>query len=218
MTSRYEYIYQKRLARINYAFLCLFICLSMVSHLIAFRLVEIWGVPLFPSSLTYMMCFVIIDILATYNTVKFLWMVVIIESAANLILITTSHQVIYAPHPNFFTDADAYVVVFSPIVTLYVSNLIGSFIGFALNTILFIFFLKAKKLSFIISSFLSSFIVVIIYTTTTDYLSFSSQYPKQVTDLTLFNIISNLAVIASLIVPSRKIVFWINAYLNKGEC
>lgn len=215
MSNCSEFI--KRSARVNYILLCVFIALSITSHLIAYRLVSVFGVPLFPSSLTYMMCFVIIDMFATYNSVKFMWLVISLESIANFIMVLVTHYVIYSPHPVYLENYISFIDVFSPLSRLYWANIIGSFIAMSINSLLFIYLYKIKGISFIISSMLSSLFVIVLYTTVTDYFAFDYLYKDHIVDLIIVNVISNSLFILLLSIPSRIVVRNIIKYTNRGS-
>lgn len=207
----------RRVSRVNYILICLFVSLSITSHLIAYRLVSVLGFSIFPSSLTYMLCFVMVDIMSSYNPVRFMWLVISMESIANLIMVSVTHFVIYAPHPEFFIDSSSYIDVFSPVSRLYWANIVGGFIGFAFNSLIFIYFYRKRKMPFIMASILSSLSVVVVYTTITDYFAFDYLYKSHISELVFVNIVSNLFFIVVFSIPSRIAVRKITGYINRGE-
>ncbi len=207
----------RRTSRVNYVLMCLFISLSITSHLIAYRLVSFFGISIFPSSLTYMLCFIIINIMSSYNPNAFIWLVVGMESISNFIMIFATHTVIYLPHPDYFSSELSYVDVFSPISKLYIANMLGNVVGFVINVLIFNYMYKKKKALFFFSSICSSVIVIVIYTTITDYFAFSFLYKTYITDLVVFNIISNLLFISLFSIPSVIVVKYISNYIYRGE-
>jgi len=207
----------RRTSRVNYILICLFISLSITSHLIAYRLVSFFGISVFPSSLTYMLCFVILNMMSAYNPNTFIWLVVIMESVANFIMIFTTHTVIHLPHPTYFSNELSYVSVFAPIGRLYWANVLGNLVGFVINVLIFNYLYKGRGILFFFSSITSSFIVVVIYTAVTDYFAFDFLYKSHISELVIVNIISNLFFVAFFSIPSVMVVKAILNYIDRGS-
>lgn len=206
----------RRTSRVNYILVCLFISLSITSHLIAYRLVSFFGMPMFPSSLTYMLCFIILNIMSSYNPNTFIWLIVAMESISNFIMILATHTVIYLPYPDYFSGELSYVDVFSPISRLYLANILGNVVGFIINVLIFNNLYKGRRMLFVFSSILSSFIVVVIYTAVTDYFAFDYIYKSHIRELVMVNIFSNLFFIALFSIPSAMIVRVISNHIDRG--
>ena len=187
---------------INAILIACFITLSITSHIIALKVVKVFGVELIPSSITYMACFVIIDLIAIINKKRFIYLIISIEAIANVFMIATTTIVAHAPSPDYVLNSDSYKTVFTPVIILYVANTIGSLIAFIVDYN--IFSRMYKRYGFLISSLFSSVFIIVIYTATTDILAFKMVYPDHYLELTGVNILTNilfLGVITFLVTP-----------------
>ena len=183
----------------------LFFCLSITSHIIAYKIIDIFGIHIIPSSLTYMFCFVLIDIFALINDKRTVLLIIVMESFVNIIMIIITYIVSLLPSPDYVIHANSYKDVFSPIFTLYFANILGSIIAFVLDYALF------KRLYFqygyLTASLVSSTAIIIFYTVITDMLAFSGVYGDNYIDLTVTNIITNITflfIITIMLLPMVK--------------
>ncbi|KAA1188271.1 VUT family protein [Photorhabdus heterorhabditis] len=197
----------------NIVFASLFICLSITSHLIAYRLVSVGDYVIIPSTVTYMLCFSMVDIFSSFNARKTVLLIIALEAITNLIMILITNIVISMPYPDVFEGSMDYYNTFNPISNLFVANIFGSFVAFVLNSIIFSYFYRNKKLSFITSSILSFVVVVVVYTTITDYLAFNEMYSDIIYSLTLTNMVTNSVLIIFYSLISNQIVRYINRRL-----
>lgn len=190
----------------NYITLFLLLSFSMTSHLIAYHLINVFGMPVIPSSLTYMICFVIVDIAATFNNRRFLLFLIMLETMANLIMLSMTNIVTSMPAPDILINKESYNEVFNPITTMYFANILGSLIAFSLDALIFFHFYNKKKMPFLESSIISSLIVIITYTIITDYFAFKDMYPNSLTTITIVNIFTNIVFVSSLTVIAKYII------------
>lgn len=214
MNSSFEISYFKKLSGVNYVLLTLFISLSIISHLIAFRLVKVGDFTVFPSSFTYMMCFIIVDIISSYNSKKFILLALSLEAVMNFLMLVITGIVIKLPCPDYLHNPEFFTAVFTPIQSLFFANLLGSFIAFSIDSAIFYYMYKVKKYSFLISSITSSFFIIIIYTIITDYYAFKDFYTEHLNELIVTNIITNLLSVIVYAILSRYLVASIFKYLN----
>lgn len=187
---------------VNVFLVSCFITLSITSHVIAFKVVEIRGVDIIPSSATYMMCFVILDLISIINKKKIIYLLITIEAMANICMITVTTIVAYAPSPDYVLVSESYKDVFTPIIIMYVANTVGSLVAFILDYKLFSSLYY--KFGFLISSLISSIVIILAYTTITDIMAFKFVYPEHYLNLTTVNVITNiifLSVVTTIVTP-----------------
>ncbi|MFI0488291.1 MAG: VUT family protein [Yersinia sp. (in: enterobacteria)] len=199
----------------NHITLFLLLSFSMTSHLIAYRLIDVVGLPVIPSSLTYMICFVIIDIAATFNNRGFLLFIIALETIANLIMLSITNIVTNMPAPEILINKGSYNDVFNPITTIYFANILGSLVAFSLDALIFFHLYNKKKMSFFESSIISSLIIVTIYTIITDCFAFKEMYPKNLVSITTVNIFTNLIFISILTVCAKYFITPLQTSKNK---
>ncbi len=215
MNNYFEFNYFKKVSKINYIILTLFITLSIISHIIAFRLIEINNYSIFPSSFTYMACFVLVDVMASYNSRKFIILAIILEGVMNFLMLLITNLICQLPHPEYVNNTQAFIDVFTPIKYLFFANLLGSFIAFLFDSTIFYYLYKSKNYSFITSSIISSLAIILIYTVITDYYAFKLFYSDHIYELIITNIVTNLISIVVYAILSRWLVINIFNYLNK---
>lgn len=212
MHAYFEIKYVKQLAKINYMLLAFFLAISVTSHVIAYRLVSLDGIPLIPSSFVYMAAFIITDVFACFNSRKFVIFIILLESLVNLFFIAITNIVIRLPAPAIFHNAYAYTNVFTPVFTLYVSNLIGTTVAFLVDLFIFYFLYKKEQWPFLGASLASSLITICFYTFLTDFLAFSNIYSHFVWKLAGINLLTNLL---SLLIYSFLAQFLVSSIKNK---
>lgn len=201
---------------VNCILISLFLSLSITSHLIAYRFVDLMGWVVIPSSLTYMACFVIVDVLSTFNNRIMLVAIMFCEAAANLIMMVVTNIVIELPSPSFLSADKSFHDVFKPIGTMYWANLVGAFISLFVNYYIFTILYIRYGVGFVISSVVSSVVVIFVYTSITDYLAFYKMYPEQAFEITMTNIITNVFFLILFSIPAKHVVSILGKY-NRRE-
>ncbi|KOE79484.1 hypothetical protein ACS86_17865 [Vibrio alginolyticus] len=192
---------------LNIIIISLFITLSITSHTIAYKIFEFNGFDIIPSSLTYMLCFVIIDIFATINKREAIYTLIVIESISNIIFIIYANLVSILPSPDYVLLDDCYKEIFRPVFYLYVANIIGSLLALIIDFNLFKMFYE--RMGFFRSSMLSSFVTISFYTIITDILAFKNIYPEAYISLTINNIITNFMFIFIFTTIATPLVIFI---------
>lgn len=214
MHTYFETRHIKQLAKINYVLLASFLAISVTSHVIAYRLVSIEDIPLIPSSFVYMAAFVITDVFACFNSRKFVIFIILLEALVNLFFIIITNIVIRLPAPAILHDTSAYANVFTPVFTLYISNLIGTFIAFLIDLFIFYFLYKKQQWNFLSASLLSSLLAICFYTFLTDLLAFFHLYPYLVWKLASINLLTNVLSLLLYSLLGQLVVIWIKNKLN----
>lgn len=197
---------------VNCVIITLFLSLSITSHLISYRFVDVMGVIVIPSSLTYMACFVLVDILSTFNNRRFLVTIMCCEAIANLIMMYVTSIVVDLPHPTFLLSEQSFDDVFKPIGTMYWANLVGSFVSLVINYFIFSWLYNKCAVGFVLSSAISSTLVILVYTAITDTLAFYNMYPELSLEITVTNVVTNIAFLILFAMPSKFFVSHINKY------
>ena len=215
MNNYFEINYFKRIAKINYMLLSLYLAISVTAHTVANRLILICDEPIISAGLIYMAVFVITDIFASYNPRKIVILMITLEAFVNLFFIVYTNIVSHMPHPDFFSHAQAYKTVFSPIIILYVANLGGTFISAVIDLFIFYYLYKSRRWPFFLSSFCSSIITISAYTYVTDYFGFRDTYPQHVMELTFINLLTNFITLLAYSIIGQFVVVFIQRILNR---
>src|SRR5579871_6236387 len=142
MNSYFEISYFKRIAKINYVLLTLYLAISVTAHAIANRLVIVDGFPIISAGFIYMAVFVLTDIFASFNPRRLVIFIITLEAIFNLFFISYTNLISKMPYPSYFINADAYTQVFSPIIMLYAANLGGTFIAAIVDLFIFYYLYK----------------------------------------------------------------------------
>jgi len=217
MSSYFEVSYFKRVAKINYVLIAVYLSVSITAHAIANRLVMVDSYPIISAGFIYMSVFVMTDVFASFNPRKLVIMIIILEAFSNLIFITYTNVISSMPHPSYFHHALAYTMVFSPIIILYIANLGGTLIAAVVDLFIFYYLYRQKHWPFFIASFLSSIITISCYTFVTDYFGFRSSYPHHVILLTDVNLMTNFITLAFYSIVGQFLVMLIQRILNKPK-
>ncbi len=221
MIRHFELKQAIRTSKVNYVLIGLLLTVSIVSHLVANRLVLIFDYPIIPSTFTYMAVFSLSDMLASFNSRRFVVLVLLGEAAANLIWLAVVTSVNVAPEPEFFHLGQAYLDVFGSVPKLYAANLCGGLIIGILDMFLFSHCYRVKKLSFFKASLLSTIISISTYTYFTDYFAFKDSYPDHVMMLAHVNTVTNIlsvfcySIVSALVM--KKILNYIKS-TDEGAC
>ncbi|RLV57931.1 hypothetical protein D5018_19960 [Parashewanella curva] len=181
-----------RTANINYVLIGALLSASIISHLIANRLVGIVGFPVIPATFSYMLVFSLSDILASLNSRRFVIFVLLGEAVTNLVWFSFIMGVTSAPEPEFFALGQSYQDVFGSVPQLYLANLGGGLIISIIDILLFSHWYKTKKFTFFKASFFSTIVSISVYTYFTDYFGFRGNYPDHVMLLAHVNAITNV--------------------------
>lgn len=171
-----------------------FITFSILSHFISSYFIEIKECIFIPSTITYMLCFSILEYLAVTQKKKIVLSLIIMEFICVFIYSIIIIFMLEVPDKYVFVDKEHYVTVFSPFKVMFFSNLIG--VTFSYLCIYFVFnniFLKNND--FLKTAFVTNFFLIIIYTPITDWLAFG-HLNLNITNLILTNIITNLIFIS----------------------
>jgi uncharacterized PurR-regulated membrane protein YhhQ (DUF165 family) len=215
MTSYFEISYFKRLAKINYILLIIYISISITAHIIANRLSLIDGYPIISAGYIYMACYVLTDVFACFNSRRLVIMLIFLEAVANIIFIIITNIVNSMPYPSFFHHAQAYRTVFSPILVLYFANLIGTFVASVIDLYIFYYLYRIKRWFFTIASLTSSVFTLTLYTYITDYFGFRGSFPLHVWQITNVNVVTNFMTLVIYTLLAQILVFFLNKILNK---
>lgn len=217
MSNYFEVSYFKRVAKINYVLIALYLSISITAHAIANRLVVVDDYPIISAGFVYMAVFVMTDIFASFNPRKLVIMIIFLEAISNLIFITYTNIISSMAHPAYFHHAQAYTTVFSPIIILYIANLGGTLIAAVVDLFIFYYLYKQRGWPFFLSSFLSSIVTISCYTYVTDYFGFRDSYPHHVILLTDVNLMTNFITLAFYAVVGQFVVLLIQKILNKKQ-
>jgi uncharacterized PurR-regulated membrane protein YhhQ (DUF165 family) len=204
----------KKIAKVNYVLLTLYLAISVTAHAIANRLVLVWGYPIISAGFIYMAVFVLTDVFASFNSRRLVIFIITLEALFNLFFILYTNLISHMPYPLYFQNATAYTQVFSPIVILYVANLGGTFISAVLDLFIFYYLYKQRQWMFFLASFCSSIITISCYTYVTDYFGFRHSYPDAVLQLTYINLLTNFITLLVYSILGQFIVILIENYLN----
>ena len=80
MTCYFEISYFKKLARINYVLLAVYLSVSITAHVVANRLTMIYGYPIISAGYIYMLCFILTDVFASFNSRKLVIMLILLAA------------------------------------------------------------------------------------------------------------------------------------------
>lgn len=214
MNSYFEISYFKRVSKVNYILITLFLAISVSAHAIANRLVIIDGYPIISAGFIYMAVFVLTDVFASFNSRRLVIFIIALEAIFNLFFISYTNIISNMPYPPYFQNAEAYTQVFNPIITLYAANLGGTFIAAVVDLFIFYYLYKQRQWMFFLSSFCSSIITISCYTYVTDYFGFKNSYPDHVLELTFINLLTNFITLLGYSIMGQFLVNYIQKYLN----
>jgi len=215
MSNYFEINYFKRVAKTNYVLLTLYLAISVTAHAIANRLVLVDHLPIISAGFIYMAVFVLTDVLASYNPRRLVIFIICLEALFNLFFITYTNLISHMSFPLYFHNVQAYQQVFSPIIILYIANLLGTFISATLDLFIFYYLYKTRRWMFFLASFCSSIITISCYTYITDYFGFRHSYPHHVLELTLVNLFTNFITLLIYSLIGQFLVVLIQKYLSK---
>jgi uncharacterized PurR-regulated membrane protein YhhQ (DUF165 family) len=214
MNSHFEISYFKRVAKINYVLLTIYLAISVTAHAIANRLVIIGGFPIISAGFIYMAVFVLTDVLASFNPRRLVIFIISLEAIFNLFFIVYTNIISNMPYPPYFQNANAYTEVFSPIIILYAANLGGTFIAAVIDLFIFYYLYKQRQWMFFLASFCSSIVTISCYTYVTDYFGFRYSYPDHVLELTFINLLTNFTTLLVYSILGQFLVNYIQKFLN----
>jgi uncharacterized PurR-regulated membrane protein YhhQ (DUF165 family) len=214
MNNYFEISYFKKIAKVNYILLTIYLAISVTAHAIANRLVIIEGFPIISAGFIYMAVFVLTDIFASFNPRKLVIFIITLEALFNLFFIIYTNVISNMPYPSYFTNANAYTQVFSPIIILYAANLGGTFIAAVVDLFIFYYLYKKRQWMFFLASFCSSIVTISCYTYVTDYFGFRHSYPEHVLELTFINLLTNFITLLGYSILGQFLVDYIQKYLN----
>lgn len=217
MSNYFEINYFKKVARINYLALAIFLAVSVTSHSIANRLTLIAGYPIISAGYIYMFVFVLTDVLASYNSRRLVIYFISLEALCNFIYIFFAKLIVNMPYPTFFNHVYEYKIVFDPLVPLYFANLGGNFVAAVFDLFIFWYLYKNRRWIFCAASFTSSIVTLTMYTYITDYFGFRGTYPTHVIQITNVNVITNFITLAFYSIVAQFIVYRIQRILNKAN-
>lgn len=214
MNSYFEISYFKRVAKVNYILLTIYLAVSVSAHAIANRLVLIGDYPIISAGFIYMSVFVLTDVFASFNPRKLVIFMISLEAIFNLFFISYTNMISSMSFPSYFENASAYETVFSPIIILYIANLGGTFISAVVDLFIFYYLYKKKNWMFFMASFCSSIITISCYTYVTDYFGFRNSYPDHVLELTFINLLTNFITLLCYSILGQFLVNFIHGYLE----
>lgn|SRR3990167_577240 len=214
MNNYFEISYFKRVAKVNYILLTLYLSISVTAHVIANRLVIVGGFPIISAGFIYMAVFVLTDVFASFNPRRLVIFIISLEAIFNLFFIVYTNIISSMPYPTYFQNAHAYTEVFSPIIILYAANLGGTFIAAVVDLFIFYYLYKQRQWMFFLASFCSSIITISCYTYVTDYFGFRNSYPDHVLELTFINLLTNFITLLGYSIIGQFLVNFLQRYLN----
>jgi len=214
MNNSFELNYFKRVAKVNYVLLTLYLAISVTAHAIANRLVLVSNVPIISAGFIYMAVFVLTDVFATFNPRRLVIMMISLEALFNLFFVLYTNIISNMGYPDYFHNAESYKQVFNPIIMLYVANLGGTFIAAVIDLFIFYYLYKKRQWMFFMASFFSSIITISCYTYITDYFGFKDAYPDHVLELTFINLITNFITLLAYSIAGQFLVYFIQKILN----
>ncbi|MBM7070751.1 VUT family protein [Shewanella sp. 202IG2-18] len=202
---------------INYLLIGLLITSSIASHLMANRLLDIFGFPVIPATFTYMLVFSLSDMLAALNPRRFVVCVLVGEALANLYWVGFATGVNASPAPEFFQLSQSYQDVFGSVPQLFLANLGGGLIISILDIFLFSHWYRVKKHSFFRASLFSTVVSISAYTYFTDYFGFKGSYPHHVLTLAHVNTITNMMFVLVYSIISAYLMKHIIKYIKSSN-
>lgn len=217
MTNYFEISYFKRLAKINYVLLVIYISISITAHIIANRLSMVDGFPIISAGYIYMACYVLTDVFACFNSRRLVIMLICLEALANIIVISITNIVSNLPYPDFFHHVQEYKVVFSPIFVLYFANLTGTFVASVVDLFIFYYLYRMRRWYFTFASLTSSVFTLTMYTYITDYFGFRESFPNHVMQITNVNVVTNFITLVIYTLLAQILVFYLYKILNKKK-
>ncbi|WGM13878.1 hypothetical protein QE197_25575 (plasmid) [Arsenophonus nasoniae] len=168
----------------------IFITFSLSSHLICFYLLNIGGFILIPSTVTYMLCFSILEYLSVTQNKKIVLSLIIIEFICIFIFSIISIIILEIPEKFVLINKEDYYYVLSPFKIMFISNLMGVTLSYL--CIYFIFNSEFfKKYNFLMTAFITNLFLIVIYTPITNWFAFN-KFNLDMFNLTITNIITNL--------------------------
>lgn len=215
MSHYFEINHFKRVAKINYVLLTLYLAISVTAHAIANRLVSVAGEPIISAGFIYMAVFVLTDVFASYNPRRLVIMIIFLEASLNLFFVLYTNLISNMPFPVYFHNVVAYREVFNPIVILYIANLIGTLISAMVDLFIFYYLYRRRNWVFFLASFCSSIVTISCYTYVTDYFGFRHPYPNHVMQLTFINLLTNFLTLLGYSILGQFLVSFIGRYLTR---
>lgn len=215
MSNYFELAYLKRVAKANYVLLTFYLAISVTAHVIANRLVLIEGEPIISAGFIYMAVFVLTDVFASFNPRRLVIFIICLEALFNLFFIAYTNIIANMPYPEYFQHAQAYKIVFNPVIILYIANLGGTLVAAILDLFIFYYLYKTRGWMFFIASFCSSIVTISCYTFVTDYFGFRGTYPNHVMELTYINLATNFVTLLGYAMIGQFLVSQIYKYLNR---
>src|SRR5215813_7475017 len=111
VNSYFEISYFKRVSKVNYVLITLFLAISVTAHAIANRLVIINGFPIISAGFIYMAVFVLTDVFASFNPRRLVISIISLEALFNLFFIVYTNIISHMPYPPYFQNSNAYTQV-----------------------------------------------------------------------------------------------------------
>jgi uncharacterized PurR-regulated membrane protein YhhQ (DUF165 family) len=216
MTTYFELSYFKKVAKINYILITIYLAISVTAHAIANRLVLVDGYPIISAGFIYMAVFILTDVFASFNPRKLVIMIITLEAFFNLFFVVYTNFISDMPYPSYFHNALAYHQVFNPVIALYVANLAGTFLSAVIDLFIFYYLYKKRQWYFFLASFCSSIITISCYTYVTDYFGFKHSYPYYVFELTFINLLTNFLTLLGYAILGQFLVNYIQKTLNRA--
>lgn len=217
MSNYFEINYFKRIAKINYILLTIYLAISVTAHSIANRLVVIHGEPIISAGFIYMAVFVLTDVFASYNPRRLVILIICLESLFNLFFVSYTNIISNMPSPSYFHYVEAYKEVFSPVIALYIANLGGTFLAAIVDLFIFYYLYVQKGWMFFLASFSSSILTISCYTYVTDYFGFRGTYPQHVFELTFINLLTNFITLLIYSIIGQGLVILIQKILTQKK-
>ena len=205
-----------RTANINYMLIGTLLSCSIISHLIANRLIWIAGYPVIPATFSYMLVFSLFDMLAGLNGRRFVIYVLFAEAFINLAWLGFVSLINASPEPDFFTLGQSFRDVFSSVPHIYMANLGGGLIIGIIDVLLFSHWYTKKKMTFFKASFFSTILSICLYTYFTDYFGFKDSYPNHVMLLAHVNTVTNVICVFFYSVLSAWLMKHIGRYIQSN--
>ena len=97
MNNYFEISYFKKVAKINYILLTLYLAISVTAHAIANRLVIIGEFPIISAGFIYMAVFVLTDVFASFNSRRLVIFIISLEAIFNLFFIVYTNIISNMP-------------------------------------------------------------------------------------------------------------------------
>lgn len=198
-----NYKYKYKLLKVNIIMLYVILLSSIISHMIAGKIISIFGIPIISSTFTYMFVISSIYFVRAYSSIKNALILIFFEITFIGIFSTFNNYISNFKSPEWVIfNEHNFGYVMHTVQKLYFDNLIGFIALIIVDLLLFsflfsrVFYKFRLRVNYFLSTIITMLITLSIYTYITDYLFFHNYYPNQWFYLTNINFISNAILVA----------------------